>query len=799
MTISSSKLLSITACTLFWGVSAGVADDSVRLKHHALVIAAKGGDRAQSDEVALLVVATVDLLRQAGFQQENMQIFSEGSATGKRSYAEITRQGVLDHLARLAEELTGDDELWVFIYGHANVNKRGLSIYTSGSRLRGQELAQALDRVQAQQRVFCLNRQSSVLLKLLADKKRVVITATNSAQQLNPPLFGKYLLEAWSKDPSAPLLSVLRDAGIKTQDHYISGGLVYAECAQAHDGEALRSMPFDGLDDGPLAKLRLSIAQDDKIRLYEVGRKVSDFADEPDMSTPESAYAAINRVLVGEQTSGWQSVSVARLAERLSSSNRAKMSAEQAKRWLDAEILQVRTFRRKYALVLSRLATSGTQQPQFDGRRVEFEGGRWLNVGHGIFKSKDQAIEKFALFCSRHMARPKRQPIEEPDAYLKPFTAFLRQHSRKPKEFILEALASHKLVVIGEVHHRPAYWALNSAIVQDSQFAKSTAVVYLELPSNNQHLVDAFLADAKLNTRPIIEMLRDNLWMGWPDQAMLEFFVAVWQTNQALPLDKHIRVVLVDMQRPWKKIRQRSDWRAYDVDRNKLMSELILKDLLESPDKRNALFIVGFGHAAEDMKTPLGEYPFRTANWYLRKELGDGLYTFLQHGPVMTNWGRVDGRVGLGLFDSAFAELNYAPIAFEIDGSPFGKLDFRAQPEMLFRGTYEDAFDGYIFLKPLEDESFSSLIEGFYTDKFVMELDRRQQLMNGRGLIEGLGLAKADAENFIAWMSRSWGKPRKWRSLLGPITAWHDGDYQKKATPSKMSNPGSSSSIRTKR
>ncbi len=798
MTISN--LLSITVCILFWGVSAGAADDSVCLKQHALVIAAKGGDRAQSDEVALLVATTVRLLGWAGFEQENVQVFSENSpAAGKERYEEVTRQAVLDHLARLSEALTGDDELWVFIYGHANVNKRGLSIYTSGGRLRGKELAEALNHVQAQQRVFCLNRQSSVLLELLADKKRVVVSATNSAQQLNPPLFGYYLLEAWSKDPSAPLLSVLRDAGIETQNDYVSRGLVYAECAQAHDGESLRSMPFDGLEDGPLAKLRLSIALDDEIRLYEVGRKVSDFADEPDMYTPESAYVAINQVLVNGKASDWRSVSVARSANCFYSPDAAKISAEQAKRWLEAEILEVRIFRRKYALVLSRLARSDTQQLQFDGRRVEFEDGRWLNVGHALWKSKDQSIEKFALSCSRHVARPKRQPIAEPDAYLKPFTAFLRQHGRKPREFILEALASHKVVVIGEVHHRPAYWALNSAVVQDPQFAKSTGVVYLELPSNNQQLVDAFLADTELDSKPIIEMLRDNLWMGWPDQAMLEFFVAVWQTNQALPVDKHIRIVLVDMQRPWKKIRQRSDWRAYDVDRNELMARLILKDLSGSPDKRNTLFIVGFGHAAEDMKTPVGEYPFRTATWYLRKELGDGVYTLLQHGPVMTNWGRVDGRVCLGLFDSAFAELDYAPIAFELDGSPFGRLDFRAQPEMPFRGTYEDAFDGYIFLKRLEDESFSSLIEGFYTDQFVQELDRRQQLMNGRGLVEGLGLAKADAENFIAWMSRSWGKPRKWRSRLGPITAWHKGDKQQKATPSKMSNPGFSSSIRTKR
>jgi hypothetical protein len=48
--------------------------------------------------------------------------------------------------------------------------------------------------------------------------------------------------------------------------------------------------------------------------------------------------------------------------------------------------------------------------------------------------------------------------------------------------------------------------------------------------------------------------------------------------------------------------------------------------------------------------------------------------------------------------------------------------------------------------------------------------------MDGKGLVEGLGLAACDGRSFEAWMGGSWGRPRKWRQFLGPVTAWHQGD-----------------------
>jgi len=151
------------------------------------------------------------------------------------------------------------------------------------------------------------------------------------------------------------------------------------------------------------------------------------------------------------------------------------------------------------------------------------------------------------------------------------------------------------------------------------------------------------------------------------------------------------------------------------------------------------------------------------------------VFAFFQHAPAQTNVGRVDGRLCLGLFDSAFAAVGDQPIAFPLDTGPFGEQPFDAMPDRRFAGAYRDGYDAYLYLGPLEDEVFSPLIPGFYTDEFVKELERRTRIMWGKPWSEAYR-QKPDAESFTTWMRNSWGQPRKWTRSLGPKNAWQYGD-----------------------
>lgn len=517
----------------------------------------------------------------------------------------------------------------------------------------------------------------------------------------------------------------------------------------------------------------------DEIVVYSVGKKVADFPEDNDFSTPEAAYATINR-LCADGTGDWRAVSSKRVNKEvpLGDFKMEPVSAEVAHRFRTAEILEVRIYRGEYAQVTARL--DNVRHP-IDTRSFAWEGGRWLNEGNDRYATVEEAAAKFDQLIRRRndLAQIKpRPPVADPETALAPYVEYLRAHGQPPQDYVLEALAEHRLVVIGEIHHRPTYWALNSQVVQDPRFARTTGTIYLELPMHAQSLVDEFLAAETLDPAPVIAMLRDNLWTGWPDQAMLDFFIAVWQTNRGLDQDQRIRIVLVDMKRPWRELVREGNLKKYDTDRNKLMADNILSDMERQADPRHALFIVGYAHI-ETLRLAGAEQPFANAGRHLREQLGTEMFIIVQHGPVITNMGRVSGRTCLGLFDEAFAVNGHAAVAFSLRDSPFGRQRYdlngdRCDSSM---SLFAEAFDGYLYLGPMEEEVFSPLIPGFYTDEFVQELDARYQLLAGKGLAEGIGLPRGDAQSFEKWMNRSWGQPRDWRHQLGPVTAWHQGDH----------------------
>jgi hypothetical protein len=338
---------------------------------------------------------------------------------------------------------------------------------------------------------------------------------------------------------------------------------------------------------------------------------------------------------------------------------------------------------------------------------------------------------------------------------------------------VIEALETHQLVVMGEAHNRPVYWAFNSELAREPAFARTVGTIYMELPSNHQAGIDKFLAQDTCEKELVVRMLRDFFELGWPCKPTLDFFVTVWEVNRALPSDKKLRIRLVDIQRPWEKIQKRQDWRASNVDRDQFMAQNILDDLRTKKDTRNGFFIVGMRHAIEALRGPDGK-PKPFAGQRLRQALGDQLFTVFQHVPVTTNQGETSGRLALGLIDSAFAAIDDRPIAFTLEEGPFGELPFDAMPDDSLSGTFNDGYDAYLCLVPLETEILSPLIEGFYCEEFMPEIDRRWRLMNGKPLFPDIDVPTV--ERVVRMRAASWGQPRSWIERLGPENAWHYGD-----------------------
>lgn len=528
------------------------------------------------------------------------------------------------------------------------------------------------------------------------------------------------------------------------------------------------------------------VAGNTNLQVYPVNRTVSDLPTHEDLSTPETAYANLSRLWASGDLGFWKRISEPSLAARMpDETGTHELSQKVITETLNTEILEVRIWSDRYAAVLAKVPSSS--KTTIDLRCFQKVDGRWLNTGQDIFSDLEAARAKFAKIVAFRMAEralTSRPPISNPVEHLKLFAEFLKQEAADPQAFALKALAERPLVIMGEVHNRPRYWAFNTALVRSPEFTRRAKVIYLEFPINDQPLMDRFFAAPTNDPTPVIEMLRDMFENGWPDQPTVEFCQAVWEVNQKLPTEQRLRIELVDMERPWKKIQERQDWRKYNVDRDAFMAENILRDLRKHrDDERHALFIVGWMHARKNLTNPGGD-PIKSAGWHLQTALGaTNVLAIFPHCPVMANRGEVNGRLGLGLFDSAFAALTNRSMVFPLDYGPFGELPFDASMDFVTSDPYRAGFDAFLYLGPLEDEIMSPLVPGFYTDEYAKEVDRRMRLMGGRGL------SKVDGATLVHMRSPYWGKPRREWQALGPLNAWEYGsDWEKKLREAKHRN-----------
>ena len=280
------------------------------------------------------------------------------------------------------------------------------------------------------------------------------------------------------------------------------------------------------------------------IRSYTVNKKVSDFPLSRDLSTPEAAYATIMRdfMATGASPSEWSEISV----KQMQGTQRQQVSPERTSNCLDAQIQEVIIYRDRLAIVVAKMR--GRDTVGYDQRFLFYSNGRWLNSGHdGLtstiekardnFLRKSERIYKGDLHQQKRQEFLKKQPVADPNSYIKPYVDFLQKQGHQPHSFMMEAFSKYQLVVMGEIHNRPTYWAFNAELVRDPAFARTVGTIYMELPSNHQESIDRFLIQNTCEKEPVIQMLRDFFELGWPCKPTLDFFVAAWQVNQKLPSD----------------------------------------------------------------------------------------------------------------------------------------------------------------------------------------------------------------------------------------------------------------------
>ncbi len=362
------------------------------------------------------------------------------------------------------------------------------------------------------------------------------------------------------------------------------------------------------------------------------------------------------------------------------------------------------------------------------------EKGKWVNGGQGMAFVESEVDSLLTLYLpERYRDLDRIEAIAAVPSDTKPFVDFLKQQSDSPEQFLLNQLKTHKLVINGELHRRKVSWDMMRRLVALEAFPDVCGTVFLELPSWHQADMDAFLTCRDFRPERVLDIFRDEQINGWYDKGEFDFICDIWRINQTLPAEKRISIRLADFQLPFSKIPDAEAWQAAlaeEEPRNTHMADVIERYIKSGADTRSCLFEVGLTHAYNnDRLISLDREAGPVAGAQLKQRLGDdAVFTVIQHIISGDNGGRHRSPVRGGIFDDAFAANGNKPVGFVLRDSPFGKEPFDASYEHKYladTGSYEDNYDGYLFLHPLDDEPQNEPLYAVFDDGFIQEMKRR--------------------------------------------------------------------------
>ena len=140
------------------------------------------------------------------------------------------------------------DEVWIFLIGHASYDNRQYKFNISGPDLTDDDIKNFLDSL-GDTRVFLIaaTSASGILASRLAQENRVIITATKSQTEKQPPLFMSFFLEAvvsaaadTDKSGRVSLLEAYLFSHQKVSDWFEEKGRIQTEHALLEDNGRVR-------------------------------------------------------------------------------------------------------------------------------------------------------------------------------------------------------------------------------------------------------------------------------------------------------------------------------------------------------------------------------------------------------------------------------------------------------------------------------------------------------------------------------------------------------------------------------
>jgi len=372
------------------------------------------------------------------------------------------------------------------------------------------------------------------------------------------------------------------------------------------------------------------------------------------------------------------------------------------------------------------------------------------------------------------------------------FTHYLDEFGKDPAEYVIKKCTEHQIVILGEMHHQKETLLFFNKIIPEVYHRANVRYVVLEVPlvthnGNLEKLVTGKTFDQDLAW----EIIRSEGFSDWGDKEYWEILKTVWSLNQSLPEGSEpMRIIGVEihfdfkLNRLWEKnkleegelIAAAESQIPLLLKRDELMAAAIDQYVINKKGK--GIVLIGANHSFTHYAQPrlkdrdkydtdpwagkdkdYIKYWPRMAN-ILYQQHGEKIFQIIVHSSHFTpNMGirnydyKGNEPVIIDLIEKIMSERANKPVGFDVVDSPFGLLRdsqsyyFHFQPSV----KMSDISRGYIFLKPLQDISFSTWLDGFISEELY------ENSMPYRQYYNKLYSTKwKNAEEIDNWYKKSW-------------------------------------------
>jgi uncharacterized iron-regulated protein len=310
---------------------------------------------------------------------------------------------------------------------------------------------------------------------------------------------------------------------------------------------------------------------------------------------------------------------------------------------------------------------------------------------------------------------------------------WLNENGKSPKEYILEKISQHQVIIFGEVHEQSNYLVfLNNSIPDLYKAGIRIIATEVCLKSDDENL-DKLVTAKNYDNELALEIARHQPWLGWGFKDYWDVLKTVWTFNNSLNQNQEkIKVIglesITDMPsfslvlpsdaddaRPspfYEKFRVLRTIEAIPniVYRDELMAKEIEEQIITKNKK--GIVWVGSAHSYLNFKfSPKGRM-----SYILYKKYGDKIFQIFLH---FNDYSQLIAK----FLETSIQKSKFDQIGFDVVNSLFGEL--RDSNSMFFtnrsRICFSDIAEGYLYLTPIDSLVKCKFIPNFVTQKMFIK------------------------------------------------------------------------------